>query len=210
MVTVVTIKSDGAGGSDGIVTLRGRVENPRPILKQIGALVESASLAAFREQALGDIEWPERYPNQDDPFVNIAGLIGDLEGGGAIKARRFERRPALIDRGLLKQSPKSDVVDDKTVVTGVSGPAAEYAETHQHGLVSSMPVSKQTKQKLAKLMLKGNQLEPYRRKLLSLLRPNLHVYHVEAARRPFLGVTDKASKEILDAVENYVATGETG
>lgn len=209
MVTVVTIRPDD---TDALVALKGRIRDPSGILKKIGAIVESASLASFREQRLGTIEWPERYPNQGEPFVNIAGLLSDLNEGGNVKSRRLgesNRRPALIDKGDLKQSPKSRIVGDKMVETGVSGRAAEYAATHQHGLVSTLPVPLATKQKLAKLMLKGKPLSPYRSKLLFLLQPNRTSYDVDVVARPFLGVTDKASDEILDAVERHIATGAT-
>ena len=87
-----------------VATFRARLENPEPALRAVGALMVAASQLAFRQQRLGDIKWPERYPNQQEPFINIAGMLADLGQGSAIKERRFQRRPALIDRGQLRDS----------------------------------------------------------------------------------------------------------
>lgn len=43
-----------------------------------------------------------KWPARKSP--NIAGIIGDLNSGGSVKARRFTPRPALIDTGVLRMS----------------------------------------------------------------------------------------------------------
>src|SRR5574343_573527 len=76
------------------------VRNPLGILKAIGALVKSYAQQCFERQAFGRTQWPERYPNQSEPYINVAGAVQDLSQGPSIKQRRFQRRPAGIDRGF--------------------------------------------------------------------------------------------------------------
>ena len=75
------------------VTIAGRARNMEPALKAIGAVLVSQGMRAFETESFGDEEWPERYPGQAEPFINIAGAVADLTAGGRIKARRFQRRP---------------------------------------------------------------------------------------------------------------------
>ena len=78
----------------------------RRILKQIGLILTSSAQEAFEEERLGDIEWPARYPNQTEPYANIAGIVSDL-GKFAIHSTRkrmmgVQRR--LKDDGIYYRS----------------------------------------------------------------------------------------------------------
>ena len=183
-----------------VAEIRARLKNPEPALRAVGALMVAASQLAFRQQRLGDIKWPERYPNQQEPFINIAGMLADLNQGSAIKERRFQRRPALIDRGQLRDSVTFAASSTSVRV----GSSKDYAAIHQHGLVSTLKVSPSVKKGVVKF-LRSARGKPYREKLTFLLAPNLTQYDVEVVRRPFLGLTPDAEEEAREAVEAFVA-----
>lgn len=82
-----------------------RVENPFPFLNQVGLIVVADSQKHFRDQEFDGIPWPERYPNQEGPKLNIAGALTDAAAGRSNPlARRFRDRPAGIDTGNLRRS----------------------------------------------------------------------------------------------------------
>mgnify|MGYP006908281628 CR=1 FL=1 len=84
------LKVDTAGKGE---QLKLRFNNPRPVLRAIGAMVDSDSQSSFRNQKLGPVAWPPRA------VPNIAGIVGDLNVGRRPPSRRFQARPALIDTG---------------------------------------------------------------------------------------------------------------
>jgi len=108
--------------------------SPRALLKQIGAIVTKDCRRSFNDQALGDIKWPERYPGQRRPKLNIAGALAEfISGATAPKPNRFADRPALIDEGMrggLQASITYNVVSDTTVRIGTN---KVYAALHQEG-----------------------------------------------------------------------------
>lgn len=120
---------------DQLARYRLALRDVRPVLTGIGALGVAESQRAFEEQRLGETEWPQRYPNMGDPFLNVAGALADfIAGRDRPKPNRFERRPALIDegaRGGLLGSFTWDVPDDKTVEWGTN---KAYAQKHHEGL----------------------------------------------------------------------------
>lgn len=185
----------------------GKLENPQVILKQVGALMVSASQRAFGDQKFGSFKWPPRYPNQADPVVNVAGVVADLNLGSPIKARRFQRRKALIDTGALEASIASRVVGKNKVEVGSP---LERAATHQHGLVSVQPVTQKAKKGLAKFLLDRAKTEnprrdPVTQKLKFLLNPNVNSLSTQVAQRPFLGITDELEGDIVQLVEESFA-----
>lgn len=195
------------------------------VLKQIGALNESVSQDAFQKQRLGSIEWKVRYPNQSEPFVNIAGVIADLSEGGQIKTRRFERRPALIDRGLMRGSIKSRAIGKRSVETGSALP---YASKHQHGGVSDQRVTDQVKTGLIRFLLgrAASRIQPprtmkeyarfrtlardnpYADKLAPIVLPQQRLWQTEVNARPFVGITEESERDILRIVEEGFARGD--
>lgn len=128
------------------------VRNPLGILKAIGAVVVSYAKQCFERQAFGKDRWPERYPNQAEPFINVAGAVQDLAQGPSIKQRRFQRRPAGIDRGYsggLAGSITFRVVGEKILEVGSP---MDHASTINRGGVSLMRISDVVRKNLAKLM----------------------------------------------------------
>ena len=89
---------------DDLSEFRGRLEDPRPALERVGALMLAESQKSFDDQAYGPERWPERYEGQPEPFINVAGALSDVARDRQIKGRRFDRRPALVDVGILRGS----------------------------------------------------------------------------------------------------------
>lgn len=178
------------------------------VMKMIGAILEAGSQKAFREQRFGDFEWPPRYPNQEEePFISVAGAMGDFEEGATEpKARRFDRRPALLDRRVLFGSIRSEQTAEDTVEVGTT---VNYAATHQWGLVSTLRISDAGKRRLSKWLL-TDKGRPYRRRMKFLLQPNRQSLDTEVAQRPFLGVTAEMEDDIQRTVELVIAEAAGG
>lgn len=174
----------------------------RGALVQIGALLESQAQRAFQEQKLGDERWEPRYPNQSEPFMNIAGAVSDWNRGAKIKSRRFQRRPAGIDTGALRGSVRSEVVGDEVR----AGSRLPYASQFQFGGISILKVTKSAKQEAARFLLtaKGKQ---FRDKLTFILNPNLNQLDTELVPRPFLGITSETEEDIQSAVQESLSDG---
>jgi len=133
--------------------LQAGLKDPQSLLRQIGTLLLVQATRAFEEQGLGDIKWKPRYPNQKAPMVNIAGSLQDLNKGREPKARRFQRRPALMDSKALYQSvSKNNPAASRLLGAHVIevGSVKEYAGLMQHGGRSTQAVTSQAKKTLAK------------------------------------------------------------
>lgn len=109
----------------------------KKLMKGIGSIVLATAQRAFREQRLGELEWKHRYPRMSEPFINIAGVVGDfLEGKKSPPARRFDRRPAAMDTGLLFRSltpGKALAVKGNVLTVSVPGSVVPYALAVQEG-----------------------------------------------------------------------------
>lgn len=200
----VTIRS----GED-LRRLRERVRDPKPVLKAIGALLESQAQKAFIDQRLGDFVWDERYPSQEDPFVNTAGVVSDFNespGRRSPLSRRFERRPALMDTGALAGSFKSrrsvSVKGEDTVEVGTT---LDYAAAHQWGLTTTQRISDEAKKGIRK-WLNTEQGAPFKLKLWGLTSSD--ELETQAVQRPFLGITQESERDIAATVELFIAEGE--
>lgn len=202
MAVVIVINPER---TDPWVELRNALREKKRALKMVGAVLESGAQRAFEEERFGDRKWPGRYPNQADPFINVAGAMADFEGGAeAPKGRRFDRRPALTDTGNLAGSIASKQVGRNRVEVGTM---VEYAADHQWGLTSSMRLTKGGKQRLAKWLLGGSG-RPYRKKMVPLLSKTSH--DTDIVQRPFLGVTEEMEDDIQRTVEIVIAEAAGG
>lgn len=203
MAEVVIIN---ANDLDPFVKMREALDETTDVMKRIGEIIQAESEASFADQKFGEHVWARQYPNQADPFVNIAGLIDDFSGGASQpKARRLTRKPALIDTGALSTSVKSRVVNTRLVEIGSTHPAAA---NHQWGLTSHQALDGGTKNRIAKWLLK--QSKPMKKKLAALLMPSVTGWDTEVVQRPFLGVTRTAEDDIVDAVEQMIAEKARG
>jgi len=215
MVTTVTARS----GRD-LQQIRARALNVEAIAKVVGRILESQSQRTFLEQRLGEHEWPERYPNQEDPFVNIAALVNWTNEGNQIQSRFFDRRPALMGTNALSGSISARYEANFVEV----GSALGYASNHQWGLPSTQPITSQAKSTIAKFIgeesdgsggwvkakrmgpRQKEQREKYWFKLFPLL--SMNELTTTPVARPFLGITPQNEADIAEDVEYYLATGD--
>ena len=194
-------------------------EDPERTLKQVGTLLSSAAQKAFKDQKFGNAQWEPRYPNQSEPFVNIAGAIQDLSKGPNIKPRRFERRPALRDTGNLVNSLDANrsvsIKGQHTVEVGTTVPYASammFGGETQQTITDAMRTNFRKLQKRAFRSLgKADTFEKIRstagkigalEKLGRILERDTLVTQVVA--RPFLGVTEDLSNKIARAIRRDI------
>ena len=118
-------------------------KNPSSLIKQLSAIGVASAQKAFKEQALGDIPWSERYPGQSPPILNIAGALQDFNAGRKEpKPNRFQDRPALVDEGLRGGLWGSlEAFPSGSAQIAEWGTKLDYGTLHQEGEVMSMPVT---------------------------------------------------------------------
>ena len=179
----------------GFLRLQKQLENPEKLLRPIGMLLLADSQKAFKEQRLGDIIWPERYPAQSPPKVNVAGIVDDFNKGRKNPPRRrFEGRPALKDTGALRRSlTAAKAVKVQGFVIQV-GSSLEYAKRAHDGGVSKQPVGEKTKDLLEAFLKKKKNFQ-YHGQLGFLF--GVDELRTKVRPRPFTGITDQAKKRII-------------
>lgn len=215
MAIEITVRS-----GEELRQVRARLGDQRTLGNIIGRILESQSQKAFLDQRLGEFAWPERYPSQDDPFVNTAALVNWTKEGGEITRRFFDRRPSLVGTGDLMQSISSRFANGAVE----TGSALGYAGLHQEGGSSTQPITPAAKKTIARFIgeepdgkggwktkkrLEARQKEN-REKYWSKLFPLLSSDELttEVHQRPFLGVTPENDADIAESIEIYVARGE--
>lgn len=170
------------------------------LLEIVGHTMVSYSMDAFRQQRLGDFAWPERYPNQDEPKVNVAGVLADLNEGRGISSRRFDSRPAGIDTGQLRASIEHRIVGDRAVEVGSN---LDYADRVQVGGTSFQAIQPDARRKLYQLMRTDRRLRAARDKLAPLLNPKNPVLETTLPPRPFVGLPDDLVADLAELVKTW-------
>lgn len=196
----------------GAARLSDVLKNPAALMKKIGAILVAQGQKAFDEQRFGSIKWPEIYGGGGSPFVNVAGVVGDVSAGGEPKARRFtKKKPALYDTGLLLRSIADEGKACKYTGTHSVeyGSAVEYAPLHQFGGVSEQAVSPAAKATLWR-WLKKKKNAKYRGRLGWLLNKRVKVLRTKVQRRPFVGITDDTAEKIRETVEREIVKQSGG
>lgn len=223
MADTVTVR---LGGPDAALRLARRIADPRPILTSIGAVLVAQARKAFEEQRLGDTLWSERYPQQSEPFVNIAPVVRKAGEGRAPTADDFRRRPALGGAsGELAQSVSARV-ESRAVEVGSTHEGASRA---QFGGTSSIAITDTTRATLARWLgietaegrgaasrrtvgrgpdgkvVKtegtGNQ---YGAKLAFVLDPTRRSMSQGQAARPFIGFLDETEADIRGELATWI------
>jgi len=108
-------------------TFAENLDDPRGVLKSIGAFFVSISQRAFEQQGNPAGSWPERRT------PNVPGIISDLRRVDAPKSRRFDDRPVPFDTGLLERSVAPEPEGANRIAIGVTAPAKEYADVQHFG-----------------------------------------------------------------------------
>ena len=200
--------------------IRSRASDGTAIGNIVARTLEAVSQKAFQDQKLGDDAWPERYPSMEDPFVNVAALVNWANEGGSITSRFFDRRPALVGTGDLKQSISGRVSKGLVEV----GSALGYASVHQFGGVSTQRVTGAAKATIAKFIGEESDGKGGWRKSKRKLTPTQKAQRdkywfrlfpvlgqdeitTQVNRRPFLGITKEAEEDMIDGIEAYIAHG---
>ena len=215
MPTTVTVQS----GED-LRAVIARASDVATLGRIIGRILESQAQKSFVEQRLGEHVWPERYPYQEDPFVNVAALVNWTGAGGEISSRFFDRRPALMGSGALVGSISARTKGKATEV----GSKLPYAASHQWGIATSQPVTSSAKATIARFIGEepdgaggwrkkknpGARQKENREKYWSKLFPilSLAVLETQPLQRPFLGITPQNEDDMRADLEFYVSTGD--
>jgi phage gpG-like protein len=134
----------GSGGiykNAAMIRFERAFSDPVPALRAIGAAMVAESQDAFQQQKFGEEEWEPRAA------PNVMGIIADFAlGRKEPLARRFERRPALMDTGRLRQSIAFRVTDNKALEVGTT---LDYASAlHYGGEVESEIITQEMQESL--------------------------------------------------------------
>jgi hypothetical protein len=216
---------------DQIRRFRAQLKNPdRPLMggktlmSWIGALGVASSQKAFMDQALGDIKWSPRYPNQEPPKLNIAGFIMDFKSGRTQpKPNRFQDRPALVDegnRGGIWGSLTFQVLGALDVAWGTY---KSYAKKQQEGGVTMIRYDDATKDRMRDWLYTKdgrkresqagrtkNPRSDYEKHVRPLLRKQKRIWSQTVIARPFVGVTDQLQSDIEKAIKLYYEKVQRG
>jgi len=121
--------------------LRDLLDDPTPVLIQVGRFLDREMRGAFARRSFGGVAWPEQYPGQSEPWIHFAGAIGDLAKSPNILARRFQSdHQPLKDSGELFNSIKSQPISKSEVEAGVLA-HIDYASKHNEpGGESTIPI----------------------------------------------------------------------
>lgn len=171
----------------------GNVEDPAPILKQVGALMQSESQAAFKAQKHGKKGWSGRT------VPNVYGIIADLHGTASVPPkRRFEPRPALRDTGRLGSTIAFELIGKKAVEVGSNLP---YAGVHNEGgPIESLPINETVQEKLGKWLKGPGKI--WKSSLGFLLNKKFTNQTLKGTveARPFVGLTKQSIADINEVV----------
>lgn len=195
-----------------LVALKRAVENPGKTLKRIGVLITSRIQRRFTEQKSPEGGgWAERMT------PNIPGILSDLERGAAVKQRRWQPKPVLLDNGGLRQSIAWRIEGTDTTVIGT---VLDYAKVHQFGLERIIPITPTMKAGIKEMLskfhrkvkrAKGKPVANDASRLAFLLHRDIFAFKVVA--RPFIGISDEDQADIYEIIRgNFLkdALGEAG
>ncbi len=218
VVAILGISPSGGGPTNKKTSApAGGGQDPLGLAKAVGQRMVYESREAFRNQEWNGKKWPERYPNQGQPKVNVAGIVSDLRQGFKPAKRRFVARPALEDTGRLIGSITYRAKGPFEVEVGSNVP---YASLMQTGGISRQSVSKSVRKNLAQFLRdlrgtkKGSKKKGQKRKKRKkgpkdLIAQRLgFLFSVEQLEtqivpRQFLGVNEQIEKALAKSIESY-------
>lgn len=183
----------------GLVDLQNRLDDFSPILEKVRTLFAESAGLAFRSQSFDGQAWPARYQFQGSPFINVAGAISDLSKGTSVKANRFERRPAGVDTGSLRNAAVNPAVilgPNGTIEVKVIHPRASLIN---EGGISSQTITDITRQNLAVWLAQNKE---YRSKLRFAFKRD--VLDTQVMARPFLSSSPAIEEDLAKIIEEYL------
>lgn len=198
-------------GRGGIVKVQRELDDTGPLMKKLGIRMLAESQEAFKEQRLGDFRWPEKYPTQEEPFINIAGALEDFnDGRSAPQPRQFRRRPALVSSGDMLNSLSYEVLGptevqegtNKKSKTGESYPAKQQAGGKSRIDLTDTGVEKAKAWLFTKYgKVRKGKLE-FAQKLAHSIRTKIYVVRIYA--RPFVGFTENLVRDIIQITRDWI------
>lgn len=197
MVRVIKV----SGLDDPIVLrLSEHLEDPTVLMIVLGDYFVEMSEEAFEKQEYGGVPWLPRYPNQegDDTFINIAGVIQDLNESDKIQKHRFEPRPALVGSGDLEAGMYWRFVNSSEIEIGNEMP---YAMTMLEGGESEQPVTQEAKDRLLHWLTTEEGM-PYIGKLSYVLREDTHT--TDVVPRMFMGFPEPVRQHVAEFTEEIL------
>lgn len=174
--------------------------NMDPLLKKAGAVGVSASQKAFSDQAFDGEPWTSRYPNQNEPKINVAGALNDFNRGQFPLSRRFKDSPVGKDSGALRASLSFRVRGNSVDV----GSALPYASTFQVGGKGRRPIKVTTTatKTIAKFLKKNRRFSD---KLGFLFQTER--LETSQVGRQFVGLTDTLLADMVELTKRHFQKG---
>lgn len=211
------------GGPEDAARLAAKLRTPEAALASVGAVVVAQAHEAFERQILGDVIWPERYPKQKEPFINIAPVVQKAGEGRAPTADDFRRRPAL--GGVQSELSQS-------IAFEVRGNAVEIGSNRQDlkpglfqfGGIGRIPITDTTRKTLGEWLLtskgkpskakvKGAETTTradYAKKLAFVFKRGKTELVQAAFARPFVGFTDATFSEVQNELASWLGAAPPG
>lgn len=162
-------------------------------LDRVGQYLVRLAQSAFANQRHGGIPWAPRG------VPSILGVVQDLESGPAVRAERFQPRPALVVTGNLRRSLYAAKGGPKTVYLRST---ADYARLMNDGGVSSRSVTKTVRDNLKEFLRANKGL----RGALGFLFRRDEV-HSEVIARDFLSIPDSSKPKIQAMIRAHLDEG---
>jgi len=226
------VRIGGPGDAD---KLRADLADMGPALRFIGSVTVAQAHQAFRDQKLGDVKWPVRYPKQRSPFINIAPVVFKAGKGQIPGPDDFLQSPALEGtHGDLYRYTGWKLVGKDAVEIG--HPEA-WSGRFQWGGIGRIPITDTTRATLGK-WLKTKSGKPsqaavkftkrdgvtkevvgstsygkrsdYASKLAFVFDPKRTELVQLAYPRPWLGMTPKLYEEIDLAIARHLGARVPG
>lgn len=223
------------GSPEDAARLQADLADMTPVLRFAGALTVAQAHQAFRDQKLGDVKWPVRYPRQEQPFINIAPVVFRAGQGKAPGADDFIQSPALQGTAgdLYKRTGWKLVGKDAVEV----GHPEAWSGRFQWGGIGRIPITDTTRRTLgAWLMTKSGKpskaqvkfakkdgitgatvsttsfgkRSDYAAKLAFVFDEKRTELVQLAYPRPWLGMTPKLYAEIEEAIARHVGARVPG
>jgi phage gpG-like protein len=197
------------------------------IMKGMGGVALAYAQNCFTRQSLGSQVWPERYPKQSAPKVNVAGIVSDFLNGRASPAsNRFEARPAGIDSGKLKRSLTPSKALTMSGFSVTVGSVEKHASAVQFGGKSEQEITPGVVDLLNDYMRKSRKrVKGFKRRSTPINKKDAAIQRLgflfglhkkgkklvtESAPRPYLGVTTELEDKLVQFVIDEFSALEKG
>lgn len=189
---------------DKFLRIQKNTKNPRAVVKNLGNILAKISRESFKKQALFKSRWPARF------VPNVPGIISDVNRGATPPKRRFDSRPALIDKRALQPSITSKVISNNA---GVVGTTVGYGKIHNEGGTAQIAITANGRERLGKwLKKKGDKISEKHRGIIGALAFGRGKFSWKVRKRPFLAnpakMTPKEKVKIGDEIARSIQIGK--